>query len=263
MKYSLINGERTEAQPGLSGQCQICGRSTIAKCGEIKIWHWAHRGKRECDPWWENETEWHRTWKNYFPLDWQEIIQKDKNGERHIADVKTAQGWVLEFQHSFLKPEERRVRNAFYEKLVWVVNGVRRARDKEQFFKLLNELNPVIINPHMRKVFLDDCVLLREWSSIHVPVLFDFGEEVLWCLLPTSQSMWGYIVAFPRGEFIEIHNKSADQTKNFEDLLNNLNTLVNLLSQQLIQARERSALQTSGFPRHLVRKVGSRRHFRL
>ena len=52
MKYSIVNGERSEAQPGLTGLCQACDHPTVAKCGEIKIWHWAHKGKRKCDPWW-------------------------------------------------------------------------------------------------------------------------------------------------------------------------------------------------------------------
>jgi hypothetical protein len=26
------------------------------KCGQLKVWHWAHRSTRSCDPWWENET---------------------------------------------------------------------------------------------------------------------------------------------------------------------------------------------------------------
>lgn len=264
MKYSLVNGERSEAQPNLSGQCQICDCPTVAKCGEIKIWHWAHKSvKRKCDSWWENETEWHRTWKNYFPVDWQEVIQHDKNGEKHIADVKTDQGWVLEFQHSFLKPEERRARNTFYEKLVWIVDGTRCIRDKKQFLKILNEPNVLFINqqpiyPQMRKVYLGDCALLNTWSNIHAPVFFDFAEAILWCLLPTTPNMWGYIVAFPRHEFIELNKKGEDQTKNFEACLNNLNTL-----QQLIQQQERRDFQAPSLhiPRYLVRKAGSQGRF--
>lgn len=258
MRYSMVNGERIEAQPGLSGQCPSCGSLTIAKCGELKVRHWAHKGNRKCDPWWENETEWHRTWKNCFPMDWQEIIHQDKNGERHIADVKTAQGWVLEFQHSFLKPEERRARNAFYEKLIWVVNGVRRMRDKTQFFKLLHEMNPISTNPHIRKVYLDECALLKEWSGIHCPVFIDFEEDDLWCLMPTNQNMWGYVVAFPRHEFIAFHNKGADQVQNFDDCLNKLNSFLNLILKQRLIQQERSALQASSFRRNFLRKQSFR-----
>ncbi len=118
MKYAQSKGERLEAKPGLQGECLGCGRPAVAKCGDIKIWHWAHRGKRECDPWWENETEWHRKWKENFPMEWQEVIHTAENGERHIADVKTEQGWVLEFQHSHLDPQERQSRDNYYKKIV-------------------------------------------------------------------------------------------------------------------------------------------------
>jgi hypothetical protein len=107
----------------------------VAKCGEERIWHWAHQGTRTCDSWWEPETEWHRAWKGKFPIAWQEVIHPAENGEKHIADVKTDHGWVIEFQYSFIKPDERRSRNAFYPKLVWVVNGTRRKRDRAQFLR--------------------------------------------------------------------------------------------------------------------------------
>jgi competence protein CoiA len=99
MKYALVNGERQEAKPGLSGKCECCGDSIVAKCGDERIWHWSHKGNRTCDPWWENQIEWHRAWKGQFPKEWQEIIHADANGEKHIADVKTDQSYVVEFQH--------------------------------------------------------------------------------------------------------------------------------------------------------------------
>ena len=89
LRLADIAGQRRKAEPGLSGACPCCGAPVIARCGKIRAWHWPHRSVRVCDPWWENETEWHRAWKNEFPTDWQEIIQTAENGERHIADVKT------------------------------------------------------------------------------------------------------------------------------------------------------------------------------
>jgi competence protein CoiA len=110
MKFALINGIKTEATKGAKAICRFCESELIAKCGEIKINHWAHKDLTKCDHWWESETEWHRTWKGYFHVEWQEVIHMDANGERHIADVKTDEKWVLEFQHSAIKPEERRSR---------------------------------------------------------------------------------------------------------------------------------------------------------
>ena len=64
MKYALSNKDRIEATPKAQGICQCCGSELVAKCGTPKIWHWAHKGKRNCDHWWENETQLHRDWKD-------------------------------------------------------------------------------------------------------------------------------------------------------------------------------------------------------
>jgi hypothetical protein len=37
MEYALVNGERQEAKPGLSGKCECCGDPIIAKCGDERI----------------------------------------------------------------------------------------------------------------------------------------------------------------------------------------------------------------------------------
>lgn len=139
MKYALVNGERQEAQPGLKGECPCCGSILVAKCGDIKVHHWSHHGVRKCDPWWENETEWHRNWKSHFPKEWQEVIQYAEDGEKHIADVKIEQGYVIEFQHSPINVEECQAREDFYKKMIWIIDGTRRHRDKNKFFSELGE----------------------------------------------------------------------------------------------------------------------------
>jgi len=236
MKYSIVNGERSEAQPSLSGHCQTCGSPTIAKCGKVKIWHWAHRGKRMCDPWWENETEWHRNWKNCFPDNWQERIHTAESGEKHIADIKTIKDWVIEFQHSHLNPEERRARNDFYEKLAWVVDGTRRKRDKPKFWESLKEMATVTNtqSPVRRilKVLWNDCALFREWSGCPAPVFFDFGKEdpMLWCLLPQNSDRETYVLEFLRAGFITFHRNEIIEKDFFSDLIKNFRTTVAKLS---------------------------------
>jgi competence CoiA-like predicted nuclease len=147
VKFARVDGNRQEAQPGLSGECPGCGQPMIAKCGEVRVPHWAHKGRRLCDPWWENETPWHSAWKDQFSAAWQEIVHHAEGGERHIADVKTERGWVIELQHSYLNPPERRARDAFYPKLVWVVNGTRRPRDARQFIEAFNNGASVVAKP--------------------------------------------------------------------------------------------------------------------
>lgn len=215
MKFALINGKKTEATKGARGFCPNCGSELVAKCGEIKVDHWAHKGNRNCDPWWENETDWHRSWKEKFPIDWQEVIHFDDSGEKHIADVKTKSGCVLEFQHSYLKPEERRSRISFYRKLVWVVDGTRRKTDKTQFQKVINESTLVNKEPLIIEVsFPEECRLLKEWHDSRVLVFFDFQEanelkqSALWFLFPKMPTGEAYLSPFCRDKLIELHNNN-------------------------------------------------------
>jgi len=188
-----------------------------AKCGEVRVWHWAHKGRLVCDPWWENETKWHRDWKDQFPADWQEVVQTAGNGERHIADVKTGDGWVIEFQHSHIKPEERRSREAFYGKLIWVVDGRRRTRDEAQLVNALNEGLPV---GAWRRVSSDSCVLLREWADSNAPIFVDFGGEVLCWISSGSTDRSAYIAPYPRAQFIESHCGGATElARKFDKLV--------------------------------------------
>ncbi len=252
MKFALVNEQRQEAQPNLSGACQTCGHPMVAKCGESRVWHWAHKGSHRCDPWWENETPWHRAWKGHFPVNWQEIVHRAEDGERHVADVKTDHGWVLEFQNSYIKPEERRSRESFYPKIVWVVNGTRRIRDRQQFFNAWERGVPVGNNSAVRRVFSDECVLLREWASGAAPVFLDFGEEeqgLRW-LLRTSCNASIYVAHFTRAAFIEVHRVGA-----FDALAMELGKLVAGYELHL-QARP-----VQGFPQYLARKGRFRRRF--
>jgi hypothetical protein len=95
----------------------------VAKCGPRIIHHWAHEGRRNCDPWWENETEWHREWKNQFPVSCREISHTAPNGEIHRADIKTPTGIYIEVQHSSMTDAERLSRETFYQNLVWIIDG--------------------------------------------------------------------------------------------------------------------------------------------
>jgi competence protein CoiA len=95
----------------------------VAKCGPRIVHHWAHRGRRNCDPWWENETAWHREWKEQFPADCREVCHLAPDGEIHRADIKTRTGIIIEVQHSAISDAERISREKFYGNLVWVIDG--------------------------------------------------------------------------------------------------------------------------------------------
>jgi hypothetical protein len=145
MQYAEVNGEKVEAERGRKGSCPLCYGEVFAKCGEYRINHWAHKSKISCDEWWERETEWHRRWKNKFPKEWQEVVLHDeKTGEKHIADIRSNDGIVIEFQHSPIVSQERRSRENFYKKMIWVVDGTRNKRDYMRFAKGYPQIGTVI-----------------------------------------------------------------------------------------------------------------------
>ena len=134
MQFAVVDGISIEPAPGIRGNCRFCQAEMIAKCGRHKIWHWAHKSRMHCDPWWEPETEWHREWKNCFPSEWHEIIQVDPvTGEKHIADVKTSHSLVIEFQHSTISPVELKSREEFYNNMVWIVDGCKNEQNRYYF----------------------------------------------------------------------------------------------------------------------------------
>jgi len=246
MRFALVEGERQEAQPGHSGICPGCDRPMIAKCGEVNVWHWAHRGKCVGDPWWENESEWHRAWKGQFPARWQEIVHHAETGEKHIADVKTDRDWVIEFQHSPLNPEERRSRETFYRKLIWVVDGTRRKRDRSQLTNAWNDGMPVGANSPVRRIVSDDCSLLREWAGGNSPTFFDLGEpDTLWWLFARSANGSMYVGPFPRAVFVGSHSDGAREEawRAFDDFVNTfpkqLAEFESLIAKQAVQGFQR------------------------
>lgn len=213
MRFALVAGLRLEAEPGLSAKCAGCSFVVIPKCGERRVWHWAHRRDNHCRYQWEPETAWHRDWKNGFPPEWQEIMHQAENGERHIADVKTSHGRVIEFQHSYLKPEERRSRETFYGSMIWVVNGLRRLRDKPSFYEALRTRLVTDSKSVTYLVPSNRCALLEDWSDSRVVVYFDFGatqedialfgRPVLWRLSPKITNGWARLSPVPVINFVE------------------------------------------------------------
>jgi hypothetical protein len=266
MKFAIVDNQRAEATiSGAKGVC-LCGSELIAKCGEVRINHWAHKGNRLCDPWWE-ETEWHRAWKGLFPNDWQEVRQQANSGEWHIADVKTGQGWVNEFQHSHIHPDERRARNDFYQpKLVWIVDGTRRKRDQLKFFELLKNGKSVGERLRILPSFSEDeCALVRDWGGSNAPVFFDFGPtELLWCIVPKGGNQNVYAAGFTRAEFIGFHLADATQM-DFSKILGKINEWVSAnVALRLVQAGNLQLVRQpplNAFQTYTARRERFRRRF--
>lgn len=213
MKYALVDGARAESTPKSRGKCQACGADVIARCGTIKVWHWAHKSKEVCDSYWENETEWHREWKNRFPEHWQEHVLRDETtGEKHIADVRAEDKCVIEFQYSPIDPSEQKSREIFYERMVWIVNGVRRKSDYKRFAKGLDNL----LRTKQQGIFITrfpEKLFPRSWLNRSVPAFFDFDGAIdanpeithgcVWGLLPGKQQGMSVVLCVSKDQFVE------------------------------------------------------------
>lgn len=119
--YSLI-GNKICATPNARAFCPECGDAVIPRCGNINIWHWAHKSNNDCDAWGEYETNWHLSWKRKWPKECVEV-SITKMGIRHRADILTPNGIVIELQHSSISAQEIHEREAFYRNMIWVFDA--------------------------------------------------------------------------------------------------------------------------------------------
>lgn len=201
MRFALSNQRRIEATPSAKGTCPICDTLLIPKCGTSKVWHWAHKPKSNCKALWETETEWHRNWKLCFPEDWSEVVHTSIAGERHIADIRTPEGLIIEFQHSHICDRERYTRERFYGNMVWVVDGTRLKRDSNFHDGMKNNLR------HGKNVDFYSFnglgrQITRRWCYSEKLVYLDFGGEELWCVIPYRANWKFFAVPVHKCEFI-------------------------------------------------------------
>lgn len=118
MIWAIKDNQRIKSSPKERAICPLCNEEVIAKCGEIKIWHWSHKADFECDTFSEPETEWHFNWKKKFPNENQEV-----RIENHRADIRSSQGVIIELQNSPISPEKIKEREEFYKDMIWMLNG--------------------------------------------------------------------------------------------------------------------------------------------
>jgi hypothetical protein len=155
--------DRLEATPSTTAYCPQCDKPLIAKCGEIKIWHWAHKSRGDCDTSKEPETQWHLGWKKKFS---KELVEITIGG--HRADVSTKRT-VIEFQHSPLSITDMKAREAHYDNLIWVVDGAT-VEDRLSFTVLNGTYGPFTSFKWVQPS--------ATWQKATKPIYVDFGEKV-------------------------------------------------------------------------------------
>jgi competence protein CoiA len=159
-------GRRVDPQPGGRASCPICTTGVIAKCGKLVTWHWAHDNLKECDPWSEIDTEWHRRWEAEVP-----VVNREVVIGCHRADIRTDGGVVVELQHSAISVDEITEREEFYgARMIWIFDAVD-AYDDERLDLREQSYGWSFRWKHPRKSI----------GACRRPVLLDLGDEgLLW-----------------------------------------------------------------------------------
>lgn len=188
------------------------------------------------------ETPWHRNWKKAFPASYREVCFYDERlGEQHRADVHTPCGTTLEFQNSPITLAELESREAYYPKLVWVLNGKKfkgfrilkhlpdvddaRLRDYEfchsdhlsmiRKWDLLNARGKTKIlnfhHPELRSIPLTSHYYSfcwknphRVWYQARCPIIVDLGGHFLYQLKqrPQLSGAYAFLHMIPRKDFV-------------------------------------------------------------
>jgi competence CoiA-like predicted nuclease len=174
MIRALVKGVLTESKKGEKGICPFCNGEMIAKCGDLRIWHWAHKFA-ECDTWQGGkETEWHLKWKRKVGLEFSEK-RIEKDGIFHIADIlipgrNGRNDLIIELQNSPLAKEDILKREAFYGKgLIWVLNGTEHKITVDRNF-IKSDLKNWKYDPYIDYYFFDGEVQCGRFALvINVP----------------------------------------------------------------------------------------------
>ena len=191
------------------------------------------------------ETPWHKNWKIAFPGNYREIGFYDEIfGEIHRADIHTPDGVTIEFQNSPISLNELKSREAFYPKLIWILNG-----KKFKGFRILKNLpdvddpalvdyefchsdhlsmirkedviknivKPKILNfyhPELKRIAITSHYYSFCWKQPHAvwfeakaPLIIDPGGHFLYELRKRKQVSgdYAYVKLIPRKTFIESH----------------------------------------------------------
>lgn len=101
-----------------------------------------------------------------------------------------------------------RSRNDFYKNVIWVVDGLRRVRDKEQLKKALKDGSTFETNNFQfnKIVFPDFSRLLMEWLDCGKPVFFDFNYTLMPLVLPIRIKNEVCLTPIDRDLFVDLVN---------------------------------------------------------
>jgi len=171
MRYAILNNSRVEAKTEYREQkciCPECNAEVIPVCGNTYAHHWRHKVKTDCILEYTPMTPWHKAWQNQFDDSCREIVHFDEiTKEKHVADIKTQNGIIVELQHSAISIEERVSREKFYKNMIWIIDGRKYyEKFKKIKYKQINQYQFICLNPNEG--------FPSEWLNCSVPIYFDY-----------------------------------------------------------------------------------------
>ena len=181
-----------------------CNHPEMELCaGTVRHPYFRHKRRSHC--YWHGykETDWHLEWKSHF--DCVEVYMgDDENGSANWADAVVGENFVIEFQHSGMKEEERAAREKYYTEkaggMVWIVDAY-----KPRYLKRLEKIElsaytDIPSKEPFRYVLFPEEAFNELWIDRPVGVIFDYGpDKDLFYLLPGyDQYDLGYGAKSPR-----------------------------------------------------------------
>jgi competence CoiA-like predicted nuclease len=150
---AIVETVRTEAAPKLIGRCQMCNGKMIAKCGDFKIWHWAHEVNNDnCQG--KIMSAWHYEWQQRFDAELREV--PTLNNTR--ADIlREDEAVSIEFQNTAFDFDYIQKKEKSTPTVLWVVN-LRQQKENEQITIKNNNIEyrqPKEILQYIGNLFLD------------------------------------------------------------------------------------------------------------
>ena len=190
--------------------CPLCNEELIVKNkGYKKSPHFAHKPHGACsESRYSDMCKWHINWQNRFPEECIEVLKKDENGKKHIADV-LINNIEIEFQHSHMPFEEFNDRNEFYSifnyHVIWIFDG------NDVFNKGFNGG----IFPFSKKF---DCLKQLKNISSHVDIFIE-GEVQRNIIEPNKYGLYLHHV----GKIDEKYGIVFDGECRIEEFMNSVN----------------------------------------
>lgn len=224
MLFAILDDKKIEPIPNTQAKCPLCGEKVLSRCGEIKVWHWAHFKGKSCDSWYEPETHWHKNWKLTFGKENCEI-KIAKEDCWHVADVLTKEKVVIELQNSPIQKNIIRKREEFYgERMIWLINGI---KFKDNFYikDWDDELNWWSLqhnsckNREGMKMFKWEYPR-KSWEDTQRHIFIDFHDDSLFWIHKGMGKKWG------EGKFV---SKQDFVTKYDGDFKKHLSLFRNLI----------------------------------